>query len=162
MVTAADVANALPRVASTARMFVRGQEDRDDLMQDTFVLAMEKLDTYRDDHLSGWLRKVMRTAFQKSHRRGAGRRGQYTYAAPTISVENLPGFDVADPFDQETYYDAQVALQMMQSLPPQQRMTLMRCIEGDTQNEIAQAMNISGDTVKTHLARAREAMRKVS
>jgi len=122
----------------------------DELMQDVFVRAWEKLESFRGESaLDSWLHRVTVNVFLAADRGDKRRRAHedtvdddsYELAAATAPV------DVGDRIDLE---------RAVAALPPGARMAfVMHDIEGYSHDEIAAMSGIAAATVRVQLHRAR-------
>jgi RNA polymerase sigma-70 factor (ECF subfamily) len=135
-----------------------GRGEADDLAQHTLLLALRGLGQLREpDKLLPWLfaiarrvraRARLRHGFERRHRAGEEE------LAAAASVE--PGVDVlwCDRRRLERLEEA------IATLPPQQRQCLlMRVREEASYADIASTLRLSPNTVRNHLAQARQALR---
>jgi RNA polymerase sigma-70 factor (ECF subfamily) len=119
-------------------------QEADDLLQEVFVRAMERIQTVRDpEALGGWLCALARNLAADFHR---GRR-----------TESLPAEVVAPPSGPS----AADALAAIRSLPPAYAETLMmRLVEGLTGPEIAAATGMTPGSVRVNLHRGMKILRQ--
>ncbi|MGH7581761.1 MAG: RNA polymerase sigma factor [Gemmatimonadales bacterium] len=126
----------------------------DDLTQDIFVRAWDKLPTFRGESAFGtWL---YRLAVNVVLSRRRGERGERTWILDDeLAITNAPGpaSHVASRID----LDAAIAL-----LPDGARKVfVLHDVEGWTHEEIAQQMGLVPGTSKSQLSRARAALRRM-
>jgi RNA polymerase sigma-70 factor (ECF subfamily) len=148
-----------PMVNGLSYRVMGRDEDVDDLVQDTFVQALNGLDRLNDPQaFAGWLASiVVRTASKVLRRRKLTRRLGLARSSEPIDVDTLIGAS-APP-------DAAVELRaiytIVEALPVEQRMALvLRRVEGLGLEEIAHAMGLSLATVKRRLVDAEAALEK--
>jgi RNA polymerase sigma-70 factor, ECF subfamily len=120
--------------------------DADDLMQDVFLAAMERIDSLREDgHFGGWLASISRHRvldFLRSRK-------------PVAEVP--PGLAVVDPRRAE----ANEALRAIRSLPEAYREPLiLRLVEGMTGPEIAERCGLTPESVRVNLHRGMAKLRE--
>lgn len=73
-----------------AKRLSRGNKaDARDLLHDTFVKAATTKSP-STGHLAGWLMRVMWSVHMNRWRRGDGKRGQYRYDNPFVSLDDQP------------------------------------------------------------------------
>ena len=120
--------------------------DADDLVQDVFVAAMERLDTLRDVETFGaWLCTIARHCAADSHRRR-----RMTVALPG----DLP-HKPAPPAE------ALEMLEAVRAMPAAYRETmLMRFVEGMTGPEIAARTGLTEGSVRVNLCRGMQLLRE--
>jgi RNA polymerase sigma-70 factor (ECF subfamily) len=153
-----------PRVFATARRYARRESEVEDIVQEVFIKAFQKLEGFRGEApFEHWLmRLAVRTCydFLRSHQRN--RETSFTELSDP-ETEWLDRF-VAQP--QSASEDAEAARQLVQSvlsrLSPAARLviTLLE-IEERPVKEIAQLTGWSVPLVKVRAFRARAEMRKV-
>ncbi len=136
---------------------VGDREAAKDLLQDTYVTALSKLDRYRGEGpLGAWLRSI---AVRKSidWRRAWIRRTKQRLALAAESTEPTPP-------SQEPRFDAERAAfqNALDRLSPKQRAALiLREVEDLSFREIASTLRCREATARVHYHRAREGMRRM-
>lgn len=118
----------------------------EDLVQDVFILAFQRLGSLRDETAFGaWLGAIARHRASDHHRR----------SRPTEELTD----DLAVPDSREA--EARAALAAIQSLPEAYRETLMlRLVEGMTGPEIAVRTGLTPDSVRVNLHRGMQKLRE--
>ncbi len=143
--------------------YCRNLTDAEDVLQDGFIKVFTSMGTFRHEgSLEGWVRKIMvNTAvdhYNKQSREG------HAIHFEEINGTNFPDRagdeDEADlPADDFTEDDL---MKMIQDLPDGYRLVFnMYAIEGYSHQEIADTLNISVNTSKTQLFKARRMLRNV-
>ncbi len=135
---------------------VRNQADADELLQESFIRAYRYLGRYKSEYsFYTWLRTiVINLGRDWLRKRKIQQAGLESYAE-----ENLPLPRVIDKIEQ--LGDRQLLDQAMEELSSQQRLSFVLFeVEGLTLEEISVQLNCSIGTVKTHLHRARNQLRK--
>jgi len=119
--------------------------DAEDLLQDVFIRAMEKLHTLREPcAFGGWLAAVARRAATDAHRRNR-------------PVEDLQDWTVAARPDERAFQ----VLDAIRALPKAYRETLMlRLVEGMTGPEIAARTGLTPESVRVNLCRGMKQLRQ--
>ncbi|MEC9373583.1 MAG: sigma-70 family RNA polymerase sigma factor [Planctomycetota bacterium] len=129
----------------------------EDLLQDVAMTMVRKISTIRDPGLvKPWLRSVAANAARTAgRRRKAGLR-------LVSSVEDSPEVSLAEAADRlAAREEAERALEAARELPEEYREPLlMRCVQGMTYQQIAEAMELPVTTIETRLARARRMLRE--
>lgn len=123
----------------------------EDLTQQTFLIAQQKLDQLRDPARSGgWLLAIARNCFLKSRRRP-----EPAAASVGINVEHLPGRTTAgDAIDREALEQA------LAQLPDEFRLVLlMFYFEELSYQEIAAQLELPLGTVMSRMSRAKTQLR---
>ncbi|MDX2179476.1 MAG: sigma-70 family RNA polymerase sigma factor [Bryobacteraceae bacterium] len=120
--------------------------DAEDLMQDVFLQAIEKLGTLSDPRaVGGWLATIARRRAIDFHR---GRR-------PTEPIENH------DRGRSDSRGEALLVLAEIRHLPEAYRETLiLRLVEGMTGPEIAERTGLTHDSVRVNLHRGMKLLRE--
>jgi RNA polymerase sigma-70 factor (ECF subfamily) len=153
-----------PRVFATARRYARRESEVEDIVQEVFIKAFQKLSGFRGEApFEHWLmRLAVRTCydFLRSHQRN--RETAFT----ELSAPEMDWLDhyVADPESATEHADAarQLIERVMASLSPSARLviTLLE-IEERSVKEIADITGWSVPLVKVRAFRARAEMRKI-
>jgi RNA polymerase sigma-70 factor (ECF subfamily) len=132
---------------------LRDHHRAEDALQETFVRALERLDTVDPDHLRGWLFTVA------YHQAMLARRRQQRHP-----LSPLPGDGAADPTPGPLHQaaqadDARRVRELLERLPaPQQEVIRQRVYEGKRFREIAAAL---GCPLNTALARMHEGLKRL-
>jgi len=153
-----------PRVFATARRYARREDEIQDIVQEVFIKAFQKLDSFRAEApFEHWLmRMAVRTCydFLRSHQRN---RETTLTDLSDPEVDWLERF-AAGPEDNSKNTDAARALveRVMAQLSPEARLviTLLE-IEDRSVKEIAQLTGWSVPLVKVRAFRARAQMKKI-
>jgi RNA polymerase sigma-70 factor (ECF subfamily) len=123
-------------------------EDADDIVQEVFVRALDRLDTLRDAHaFGGWLASIAKHLILDLVRR------------------TPPPADPADeplaPDNQHEQLEARRAIAAIRALPDAYRETLMlRLVEGMTGPEIAARTGLTSGSVRVNLHRGLKMLRE--
>jgi RNA polymerase sigma-70 factor (ECF subfamily) len=120
--------------------------DVDDLMQDVFLIAMQRLSSLREAHAFGaWVAMIARNRavdFHRSRRR----------------MDELPE-DLARAEDGRA--EAEQVLEVIRELPEAYRETLvLRLVEGMSGPEIAERVGLTADSVRVNLHRGMKQLRE--
>jgi RNA polymerase sigma factor (sigma-70 family) len=126
-----------------------------DAAQEAFIAAYQNLDQLREPKaFPGWLRRIV---FTRCMRLTRGRRGR-EQSLDTVQLPSSQLTPLAVLEAQEMKEQIQAAIQ---ALPEPQRMaTVLYYIDGYSQNEVAEFLEISVDAVKKRLQRARERLQE--
>jgi RNA polymerase sigma-70 factor, ECF subfamily len=144
-------------------------DEADDVLQETFLTAREKIGQFRGEgKLRNWLFKIAGNACRQRWRREQSRGG------PELRLEDvLPDHEdqvSAEPqLWQRDPSEKMLSAELMQkleaaiaSVPPTNRsVLLLRDLEGLSTRETANALDITEETVKVRLHRARAYVRKM-
>jgi len=153
-----------PRVFATARRYARRQDEVEDIVQEVFIKAFERLDSFRGDApFEHWLmRLAVRTCFDFLRRHQRNREDSAADLSP--EVENWIEAFAASPEAASTDSAAAQALVtcVLEQLSPAARLviTLLE-IEERSVREISELTGWSQTLVKVRAFRARAEMRKV-
>jgi RNA polymerase sigma-70 factor (ECF subfamily) len=139
------------KIHSLTRRMVGGEADPDELTQDVFVRAWERLGTYRGEAAFGtWLHRLAVNVILNWRRSEAGERRWIEEGTETDSLEGAhrPG---AESLDLEG---------AMAKLPPGARQVfVLHDVEGFKHEEIASMTGVTAGTSKAQLHRARMLLR---
>jgi len=148
--------DAYRHVAYGVALRILGQpEEAEEAAQEAFVRAWNALPSFRGDaKFSTWLyRIVTRRSFDRLEalKRKRGRE------APVEEADVLPGGEAPDP---EAWQRARLLETLVGDLPDAQRAAItLFYFEERSVNEVAETLGMPPNTVKTHLSRARAALR---
>lgn len=128
--------------------------DAEDVVQDAFYRALQELDRFEEGRrFRPWFFTILRNLGRNrlAHRE---RRGEVSL---TWSVQS----DRADPSEEAQRRELEDRLlRAVEDLPERQRACFRLCaLEGYEAREVAEMLGIAPPTVRTHLHRAREALR---
>jgi len=141
------------RIHSLARRMVGGEGDPDELTQDIFVRAWERLGTYRGEAAFGtWLHRLAVNAILNWRRTEAGARGRVDEG---VDADLIEGARQAGGED----LDLEGAIRR---LPPGARQVfVLHDVQGFKHEEIATMMGVTAGTSKAQLHRARMLLRSM-
>ena len=152
------------RVFATARKYARKESEVEDIVQEIFIKAFRKLDSYRmDAPFEHWLMKIaIRTCYDYLRKHQRSRMASFT----DIQKEDFDLLEVCgeDETDARHQREAAKALvhNLLDALKPASRLVLiLQEIEGKSVKEIAQLTGWSTALVKVRAFRARKEMRKL-
>lgn len=134
-----------------------GGREVDDLVQDVFVVAFDKLDTLRDaQSLQKWLGTIVVFQSRKRIRRNQLRRRWFRSESEPLDVERL----VATQAPPDVATELRALYRIVESLDADVRIALvLRRVEGMTINEISAHMQKSPATVKRRIKDGEERLR---
>ncbi|MEN9573494.1 MAG: hypothetical protein RL514_1349 [Verrucomicrobiota bacterium] len=158
------IARYQPRVFATARRYARREDEVQDIVQEVFIKAFQKLDSFRAEApFEHWLmRLAVRTCydFLRAHQRN---RETTLTDLSDPEVDWLERF-AASPVDNSKNTDAARALvgRVLEQLAPEARLiiTLLE-LEDRSVKEISQLTGWSVPLVKVRAFRARAQMKKI-
>ncbi|HYH80101.1 MAG TPA: sigma-70 family RNA polymerase sigma factor [Longimicrobium sp.] len=127
--------------------------DADDVCQDAFVSAMERIDACRQpERFGAWLMQIARN-HARDHLRAS---------RPVLSIDRMEIASArASPAVEAERRDEQARLlEALKELPEQRReVLLLHDLEGWTHREIAERLGLPPGTVRSHLHHARRRVR---
>ena len=144
----------IPRLRRYARALLRDDDRADDLVQDTLLRGLDRINLYRSGtDLRAWLFTIMHNQYVNSVRRSVRQRD-------TIVVEKLP---LASPAPQLPNLELRDLERAIARLSVEQRETLLLIgLEGMKYEEVAQICDVPIGTVRSRLSRAREEVRRMT
>ncbi len=153
-----------PRVFATARRYARREDEVEDIVQEVFIKAFQKLGSYRGEApFEHWLmRLAVRTCydFLRAHQRNR----EISVTEFTRDEEQwLENFAAAPEAVNEDANAARDLIQkVLEQLPPEARLVIQLLeIEDRTVKEIAELTGWSETLVKVRAFRARAKMKKL-
>ncbi|HEV2851972.1 MAG TPA: sigma-70 family RNA polymerase sigma factor [Thermoanaerobaculia bacterium] len=131
--------------------------DAEDVCQDAFLAALEKLDECRDpERFAAWLTRIVRNQALNFRERRSLRQGEPLEAAAPAAA----AADTSDPAERSELRGRLLAA--LESLPPSQReVVLLHDLEGWRHREIAALLGTSEGAVRVRLHEARRRLRAV-
>nr|WP_297280353.1 sigma-70 family RNA polymerase sigma factor [uncultured Butyricicoccus sp.] len=153
------------RIYTLALRSTGSEQDAADITQEVFLRAWKSLDTFRgDSSLSTWLYRVTSNLCVDFARKKTSEG-----FAVSIDDEESPAASIADPSwavqpeqaaeNQELREELQYALAQLSE--EHRRVVLLRDVAGLPYADIARTLGLEDGTVKSRLARARAALRKI-
>lgn len=144
----------LPRARLIAKRLMQDPDDADDLVQDAFLRALERIATFDVSRaFEPWFTRLLINLGRDQHRKRTVRRTEAHHP------ETIPGG--ARPDREAERSDLRSSLELaLESLPQRQRLivTLFE-IDGRSTEEIARMLNVTQVTIRWHLHQARRALR---
>lgn len=134
--------------------YARHEAEAQDILQDAFIKVFDKLDSFRfNGSFEGWVRRIMvNTALNNC------RKSNYKYE--NIGIEDYQ--DKVVNSKAISRLSEQELLAIIQQLPDGYRMVFnLYIIEGYSHKEIAEMLDISENTSRSQLAKARKWMQNV-
>ena len=135
--------------------YAQNREEAEDMLQDGFIKVFADLKKFRSDGaLGGWIRKVMvNTALMAIRKR--------KQLFSSVEIENLADHVTTD----ENIFaemNAKALTRIIQKLPDGYRVVFnMYVVEGYPHKEIAQKLDISINTSKSQLSKAKAMLRRI-
>jgi RNA polymerase sigma-70 factor (ECF subfamily) len=148
-----------PKVLRFSKKLCGSSADAEDVMQQTFVSVMSHVGDFRgDSHFASWLYSIARSHCIKNRTRGpaAHTTEPLEHAERTLATPSRQAPD--ESVSQEQLENAlELAIQALE--PSQREVLILRDVEGLSAPEVASALGVSVDAVKSRLHRARKAVR---
>lgn len=148
------VSTYVRRARAVAWRMMQDPDDADDLVQDAFLRALERIDQFDADRPFGpWFFRLLVNAGNDMHRRHAVRRTE-PEPSDAASAGSSPLEDT-ERSEIRRRFEAALA-----DLPPRQRAIVWSFeVDGMTTDEIAHELGVAQVTVRWHLHQARRALR---
>lgn len=149
-----DIEELIPLLRRYARFLSRDRHDADDLVQDCLERAVRHLGQFEaETNCRAWLLTIMRNCFVNGKRRAKGR--------TEVDLEGEPRERASSPARQEHRLVVQELSDAFLKLPDPQKLAMICVIfEGLPYDEAAKVLDVSTGTVKSRVARGREALRR--
>lgn len=143
------------RAAHTVALSVTGDPaDAEDVAQDAFITALEKLDDVEPARFSGWLMSIVR------NRALNFRRAQTVRAAAPMEVLDATASNASPERDAgDSRLRAELTQALAQLTETQRQVVLLHDLEGYKHREIGELIGISEGASRFHLSTARAALR---
>ena len=138
-----------PKLFGTCLRYAKNYADAEDILQEGFIKVFKYLKDFRNEgYLEGWMRKIMVTTAINFYKRKS-------LLNKDIDPEHVKVPSTATP-DAISRLSNEELLSIIQELPEGYRMVFnLNSIEGYSHKEISEIMNISINTSKSQLSRAR-------
>lgn len=138
--------------------YSKNREEAEDLMQEAFLKVFDKIATFRGQgSLEGWIRRIMinhALNYLKS------KKIQFIEEDPQRMSETLSDDHKSE--GNEELYSPEMMLKAVQQLPEGYRIVFnLYVFEGFSHREIAESLDVSENTSKSQLSRARKYLRKL-
>jgi RNA polymerase sigma-70 factor (ECF subfamily) len=157
------------RALNIAFQVLHDHEDATEVAQDAFVRIYRSIDSFRGEcEFTTWLYQIVMNLSRNKHRwwKRRGRQASVSIDSPVETADGEVPLQIAgdtDPPDVQTVKAEFVELlaRRMHELPRKFREVLvLRNVDNLSYEEIARVLDCSVGTVKSRIARAREALRK--
>ncbi|MFL5533413.1 MAG: RNA polymerase sigma factor, partial [Gemmatimonadales bacterium] len=145
----------LPRARLIAKRLMQNPDDADDLVQDAFLRALERIGTFDPSRaFEPWFTRLLINLGRDQQRKQTVRRTE------SHDPEAIPGGTRPDWEAERSELRSSLS-QALESLPDRQRLivTLFE-IDGRSTEEIAGMLNVSQVTIRWHLHQARRTLRE--
>jgi len=140
---------------ATARALTGNDMDAEDVVQDGFIRALERLDECDPDRFAGWLLTLVRNRAHNLRARERVRTG--------ASVEDVDpaGPDRTDGRTERGELRTALDEGLAQLTPVQREVLLLHDLEGWRHREIAESLDMSEVMARQHLFQARKRLREL-
>ena len=151
-------------VAFYERSFRLSMEDAEELAQDAFVRFYRAMDEYRGDAEWAFFEKIARNVAYNRIR--SGKTGKRNMKTVDIDDPDIANHEPRAPEGPDYAERQETALQMKRmydaiaGLPPGQRESVRLWLEGFKYDEIARALRITMDAVKSRIRDAKKLLRE--
>jgi len=145
----------LQRAFGVAMRLLGQQQDAEDLVQDAFMAALEKIDTFDSQReFAPWFYRILVNRCLNA-RKSRARRSTVDVPAEAVSL-------TASPLLETERSELRAHLKLALKLLPERQRTIVTMfdVEGFTSPEIAEILGISDGTVRWHLHQARRVLRE--
>ncbi len=145
-----------PKILTTCRRYENHQLDAQDILQDTFITVFEKIHLYDPEkgHIENWISRIAINTALKSLRK----------KQPVMeNLDLFPDFPDEMPDEEHTLNDwtEEEILAVIQELPPGYRTVFnLYVIDGFSHQEIADQLEISPQTSKSQLFKAKALLKQ--
>jgi RNA polymerase sigma-70 factor (ECF subfamily) len=138
-----------------ALRLTRNKANADDLLQSTWLRALEKAHLFEDgSNLFGWTSKIMYNLFVTEYRRKVKFETQYDPESYLQKISTAP--------PQENNAElANVKRAMMKLSDAQREILMLVCVKGMRYEEVSEMLRIPIGTVRSRLSRAREQLQAI-
>ena len=149
-----DIEELIPVLRRYAWFLARDPHNADDLVQDCLERSVSRLDQFRvGTNLRAWLLAIMRNCFLDGRRRAK--------EWVEVGLDDLPGEAASSPPRQEHNLLMGELSDAFLELPDPQKLAMICVVfEGLPYDEAATVLDVSIGTVKSRVARGREALRR--
>ena len=155
-IAAGELAGRYLRACRVVALAITGDvTDAEDVCQDAFVSAMERIDDCRQpDRFGAWLMQIVRNRARNHLRDQPGRRAIPLDRVTLVTEAASPAREA-----EQTELREQL-LAALNTIPEAHReVVLLHDLEGWTHREIAERMELPSGTVRSHLHHARKRLR---
>jgi RNA polymerase sigma-70 factor (ECF subfamily) len=158
-----DALEHLDSLYNVARHLTGNDEEAEDLVQETFTRALGAESSFTPGNLRAWLFRILRNAYVDRRRRARttprGDADAEVESAESAPFARQPLFGDAELEALRGVVAEQIE-DALRSLSEPARTVVLLDLEGFTEPEIAEVLGCAQGTVKSRLARAREALRQ--
>lgn len=144
-----------PKMYGVALRYARDRDEANDILQEGFVKIFGNLATFRSEgSLEGWVRRTIVNTAINYYKKNAKHQHQ-------ADIDKVMIFEESDVVSVVDKMSADELMQKISELPDGYRAVFnLNVIEGYTHKEIGEMLDISENTSKSQLARARSYLQK--
>ncbi|MBM3436294.1 MAG: sigma-70 family RNA polymerase sigma factor, partial [Bacteroidetes bacterium] len=144
-----------PKMYGICLRFAGNKMEADDILQEGFIKILSKLKDFRNEgSFEGWIRKTIINTAINYYRRNAR----------NSKFQDIDGCEIPVTSNEENIFDKiskEELINLIMELPNGYRTVFnLNIIEGYTHKEIGEMLNISDNTSKSQLTRARSILQK--
>ena len=145
-----------PPMLGLCMRYCRNREEAEDVLQEAFIKIFQKISTYRQSgSLEGWIRRIM---INHAINHLKAKKMAFIDTDPQELGNRIP---VEEKTEEEGIFKPDDLMRAVQELPPGYKVVFnLYVFEGYSHKEIANELNISENTSKSQLSRARNYLRK--
>ena len=142
------------RLFGTCLRYAKNPTDAEDILQEGFIKIFKYLNDFRNEgHLEGWMRKIMVTTALNFYKKK-------NLLNKNVDLENMSPVSASEP-DAISILSKDELLSLIQQLPDGYRMVFnLYSIEGYSHKKIGEMLDISINTSKSQLSRARISLQR--
>lgn len=141
------------RIVGLCRLLLHDPDEAHDVAQEVFLRAFEQLRRCQAPNVwEAWLVRVAVNACRDRQRSGWWKRWSRNVQIEDLEIRSVARSGEDEASGREQY--ARIWRQLSKLKSKQREIFVLRCVEGWSTSETAQALGISPGSVKTHLFRA--------
>lgn len=160
------IVNNIPFLNQIASKYVKNNEDKEDLIQDTVYKALKNRNKFRaNSNIKGWLTIVLKNTFVNQYHKNKGYKNSID-----IEIVNFIYEDLGEPVlerKQDNLYSGDetfvkdIYWEALNQLPVEYKLViLMSDVEGFSYDQISEFLNCSVGTIRSRLYRSRKTILK--
>jgi RNA polymerase sigma-70 factor (ECF subfamily) len=138
--------------------YAQNRDEAEDILQEAFLKIFQNIGSYRKEgSFEGWMKRVMINHALNYYRKSR----KLPYHEDIDSINETDIMEKDEPSVSHAPVSAEKLIALIQLLPPGYRMVFnLYVFEEFSHKEISEALNISENTSKTQLLKARRMLRK--
>jgi len=147
-----------PSMLAVCMRYARDRDEAEDILQEAFIKIFRNISTFRNEgSFEGWMKRVMINHALNYYRK----KRKMPFMEDINAINETDILDREDPDPLPSPVSAEKLTSLIQKLPPGYRMVFnMYVFEEFSHKEISMELNISENTSKTQLLKARRMLRK--